>query len=268
MTGVDESVFRLDGRVAAVTGGGSGIGRAVARMLARVGATVVVGDIDQDRGDETVAAITGAGGQARFRRTDVTRRGDLDALVATAVDAYGQLDIQCNIAGVPPRVCDLTEVTEADLDAELAVSLKGVLYGCQAAAAVMGPAGGGAIVNTASTVVDVPAAGYGLYHLGKLSVVGLTRTLALELGPKGVRVNAIAPGVTLTNFSARYFTDQDGTVDEQRRREWLARMAAHSPLGMVGSADDQALLVLYLVSDAARFVTGQVVRANGGWSTG
>ncbi|WP_326553213.1 SDR family NAD(P)-dependent oxidoreductase [Micromonospora sp. NBC_01813] len=264
----DESVFRLDGRVAAVTGAGSGIGRAVAQTLAGVGASVVVADIDADRGAETVAAITDAGGQASFQRTDVSRRPDLDALVSAAVDRYGGLDIQCNIAGVPSLVRDLTEVTGADLDAEFAISVKGVLYGCQAAAEVMARRGAGTIVNISSTAADLPAAGYGLYHLGKLAVVGMTRTLALELGPKGIRVNAIAPGATLTNFSARNFTNPDGSVDEERKRQWLAGMAARSPMNVVGDPQDQALLVLYLVSDAARFVTGQLIRANGGWSMG
>ena len=264
----DASAFRLDGRVAAVTGAGSGIGRAVAEVLARFGATVVAADIDATRGEETVERITGEGGRAVFVRTDVRKPGDLDQLVSTAVDTFGRLDIHCNIAGVPVPMKRLTEVTGEDLDREFDLTVKAVLYGCQAAARVMVPAGRGAIVNISSTAADIPVAGSGLYHLGKLAVAGLTRVLANELGPSGVRVNAIAPGATLTNFSTRNFTNPDGSVDEARKRQWVEQVASRSPLNMVGDPVDQGLLVLYLVSDASRFVTGQLVRANGGWSMG
>lgn len=264
----EESAFRLDDRVAVVTGGGSGIGRAVAQTLARVGAAVVVGDIDATSGAATVAGIEATGGRAMFRRTDVTAQADVVGLVAAATEAFGGLDIMCNIAGAPSPAKPLLQVAESDFDRELTISVKSVLYGCQAAAEVMVRRGRGAIVNISSTAVDLPGAGYGLYHLGKVAVVCLTRTLALELGSAGIRVNAIAPGATLTGFSARHFTGPDGVVDEERRRKWLADMAERSPLGRVGTPEDQALLVLYLVSDAAQFVTGQTMRANGGWSMG
>jgi len=258
--------FRLDGRVAAVTGAGSGIGRSVAQVLAAAGASVAVADLNDEWGNATVDAIRAEGGTAFFRHTDVRDRADLDALVAAAVDTYGGLDIQCNIAGIPTPVVPILDVTAEDLDKELAITLRAILYGSQAAAAVMKPAGKGAIVNVSSTMYDVPAPGRLLYYLGKQSVVAVTRILALELGPAGIRVNAIAPGVTLTNFSNRYFVGDDGVVDEERKREWLAHGAGLSPLGITGTPEDQALLVLYLVSDAARFVTGQLIRANGGWT--
>src|SRR5207249_9874547 len=124
-------------------------------------------------------------------------------------------------------------------DGEMARTLKAVLFGCQAAAPHM--TRGGAIVNISSTAIDKPAPNCGLYHLGKLAVAGLTRTLAMELGPDGVRVNAIAPGTTITNFTSRYFSNEDGTINEAKRSEWISSMEALVPLRMVGSADDQAL---------------------------
>jgi 3-oxoacyl-[acyl-carrier protein] reductase len=264
----DLSAFRLDGRAAAVTGGGSGIGRAVARTLAAAGAAVAVADINDESGEATAAEIRAGGGRALFQHTDVTRREDLDAVVTAAVRGFGGLDIQCNLAGVPAPVRPMCEVTAEDLDSEFGITLRAVLYGCQAAAPVMKAAGGGAIVNMSSTVHDQPHAGTGLYYLGKQAVTAVTRVLALELGPAGIRVNAIAPGVTLTNFSTRHFTSPDGIQDTERKRRWLAAGAARSPLGLTGTPEDQALLVLYLVSDASRFVTGQLVRANGGWTMG
>jgi 3-oxoacyl-[acyl-carrier protein] reductase len=260
------SAWRLDGRVAVVTGAGSGIGQAVAQTLADAGASVVATDIAEEAVSASVAAIVASGGTAIAARADVRSRADLDAAVALATSTYGRLDIQCNIAGVPPLSVELATVTDEQLDRELDLTLKGVLRGCQAAIPAMLDAGGGAIVNMSSTSIDIPAPLSGLYHLGKTAVAALTRVLAQELGPRGIRVNAIAPGVTLTPFSTRHFTGADGGIDDARRADWLATMAAKSPLGIVGEPLDQALLVAYLASDAARFVTGQVIRANGGWS--
>jgi len=260
------AAFRLDGRSAVVTGAGSGIGRAIAETLAGAGASVTVADINESSGAETVEHISKAGGRAIFHRTDVTVREEHDYLVATAVDAFGGVDIQCNIAGIPSVQKELLDITGEQVDGEMNRTFKAVLYGCQAAAPIMIASGRGAIVNISSTAIDRPAPNFGLYHLGKVAVAGLTRTLAMELGPRGVRVNAIAPGTTITNFTSRYFTDGDGTVNEEKRAEFIRAMEDMVPLRMVGSAEDQALLALYLVSDASRFVTGQVVRANGGWT--
>lgn len=259
-------VFRLDGRVAVVTGGGSGIGRAISETLAAAGAAVTIGDINDQWADDTCASIASAGGRASRVHADVGRAEDYQSLIDQAASRYGRLDILCNLGGPPAPFVELAEVTDEQLDSVLSTHLKSVIYGCRAAVPLMVRAGGGAIVNMSSTAADKPAPANGMYALVKSGVMTLTRVMALELGRHRIRVNGIAPGATLTNFSRRYFTDEDGSVDEGRRQAWLERMAELSPLGITGTPEDQAWLVLYLVSPAARFVTGQIIRANGGWS--
>ena len=180
--------WRLDHRVAVVTGGASGIGRAIAETLADCGAAIVVADLSVDGARSVAAGIERRGGRALAHKVDVRLRADLDAAVDSAVSAFGRLDIQCNVAGAPPLSIPLAEVSDDDIDAELAVALKGVLHGCQAAVPAMRAGGGGAIVNMSSTSIDIPAPLTGLYHLGKTAVAAMTRVLALELGPSNIRV--------------------------------------------------------------------------------
>jgi len=258
--------FDLSGRVAAVTGAGSGMGRAIAQTLAAAGASVVVGDIVDATGAETVDLVTAAGGRAVFQPVDVASRPSLEGLMARAVDEFGALHIACNLGGPPIPLVEMADVTDEQWDTALATHLRGVVYGCQAAVPQLAAAGGGAIVNMSSSTIDLPTAGNGLYTLVKTGVAHLTKVMALELGPRGIRVNAIAPGVTITGFSSRWFRGEDGAIDEARRAAWITDWESRSPLGRVAYPEDQAWLVLYLVSDASRTVTGQVVRANAGWT--
>jgi 3-oxoacyl-[acyl-carrier protein] reductase len=257
------SAFRLDGRGAVVTGAASGIGAAIAEVLAGAGARVVLGDVNEAGAEAVAEGIRATGGDARALRCDVARRADVEALVASAEQAFGRLDVLCNVAGVPSDG-PLADVSDAELDRVLAVNLKGVLYGCQAALRVMGAQRSGSIVNVSSAVIDAPAAGYGVYAISKAGVASLTQTLALEAGPLGVRVNAIAPGATVTAFTSRHLRGPDGNTDPRRLDAFVDAMRRRSPLGRVGEAVDQAWLALYLASDAARFCTGQIWRANGG----
>ncbi len=256
--------FSLEGRVAVVTGAASGIGRATAVVLAGAGARVVLGDVD-DAGLAAVAEqITGAGGTASARATDVTRRADVDALVDQGVAEHGRLDIMANVAGIASRNL-VVDITDEQLDAVMAVNLKGVLYGCQAAMRVMVPQGtGGSIVNIASGIIDQTAPTYGPYAMTKAAVTILTKTLASEAGQHGIRVNAVAPGTILTDFSLPNFTDEDGRVDEQRKAAFTRTASQYAKLGRIGTGADVAWSILYLVSDAASFVTGQTMRPNGG----
>jgi 3-oxoacyl-[acyl-carrier protein] reductase len=170
----------------------------------------------------------------------------------------------CNIAGIIGPPLEVTEVTEDELERVMAVNLKGVVWGCQAAARVMVEQGRGSIINMSSGAIDVPAPGLITYALAKAGVAQLTKTLALEVAPRGVRVNAIAPGLVVTGMTSRHWVRPDGSIDERAREAALAPMRQRSPMGLLGEPDDIAYAVLYLASDAAKFMTGQIVRPNGG----
>jgi 3-oxoacyl-[acyl-carrier protein] reductase len=256
--------FSLAGRVAAVTGAASGIGRATALGLARAGARVVVGDVDVDGLEATGSLVDAAGGErAVVMPADVSRKGDVDALVARAVADGGRLDVMANVAGIIHNSA-IVETDEADLDRVLAVNLKGAFFGCQAALAAMAPQGSGSVVNMSSGGIDQPADGLACYAMSKAAIAMLTKTAAREGGRHGIRVNTVAPGFVLTAMTQRHYTLEDGSIDQTRMEAVLRPLRAASPLGIVGEAEDVANTVVYLASDAARFVTGQILRPNGG----
>jgi 3-oxoacyl-[acyl-carrier protein] reductase len=256
-------VFHLRGRAAVVTGGASGIGRATCQVLAAAGAGVVIGDVDEPGAEKTARAIMESGGRAVAQSCDITQRADLDALVDRAVQEFGRLDAMCNVAGVAADGA-ITDVDEDMLDRSLAVNLKGTVFGCQAALRVMVPQGSGSIVNVSSTAIDAPAPRYGVYSMTKAAVAMLGMTLAQEVGRHGIRVNTIAPGFTVTAFTSRHLYGPDGTLNQEKYVAFIDQMKKLSPLRLVGEPEDQAYLILYLVSDASRFATGQIWRANGG----
>jgi 3-oxoacyl-[acyl-carrier protein] reductase len=255
----------LEGRAAIVTGAGSGIGRGVAQILGAAGAYVICADIVEDSAKATAESICSAGGAGGAAVVDVSRRGEVVDLVASVVAEHGRLDVMCNNAGIIIDVPTL-DLTEEELDRVLAINLKGVLFGCQEAGKVMSDQGGGSIINTASGAIDGPTPGLVAYGISKVGIVALTRTLAVELGPQHVRVNAVAPGVIETNITRRHYLNEDGEVDEARREAVLTPMRSRSPLGIIGDPEDVGWAVLYLASDASRFVTGQIIRPNGGTS--
>jgi len=207
--------------------------------------------------------ICDAGGRAVAQKTNVAVKAEVDALVDRAVAEFGRVDVMGNIAGIMNT--DLVvDVTEDVLDRLIAVNQKGVFFGCQAAMRVMVPQGSGSIVNVASAAIDYPNSNVSVYAMTKAAVAMLTRELAIEAGPYGIRVNAIAPGSTPTNFNRQSRTDASGNLDQTKLQAYLDRNTEMSPIGRVGEAIDQAHLVHYLASDASKFATGATFRANGG----
>ena len=257
--------FDLTGRVALVTGAGSGIGRTTAEVLAGAGATVVCADINAATASETAGGILGQGGRAESAELDVAARGAAENLVNHIAARHGGLHVMCNIAGIMID-SSIIDVDPDEFDRILAVNLKGVLYGCQAAGKVMVAQRGGSIINMASAAVLSPAPGIGPYAICKAGVAQLTKSMAVEVGKHGVRVNSVAPGFVPTNMTARYYTNPDGTVNEESKAAALAPMATFAPLRRVGETNDIAYGVLYLASDASSFVTGQLLSPNGGVS--
>lgn len=253
------SAFSLEGRTAVITGAASGIGRATATAYSRAGAKVVLADVDADGLEEAVAQMP----DSLVAPTDVSNRSAVDDLARAALRSSGRIDVWANVAGII-RNSAIVDTTEEDLDAVLAVNLKGVFWGTAAAARVMSAARRGAIVNVASSGGETPVPTLSAYGIAKAGVIQLTRVAAAELGPLGIRANAVAPGYVETAMTSRVWTEADGSVDEQKRAETIASIGKSSPLGIVGDTNDIAWAMLYLASDASRFVTGQVLRPNGG----
>jgi 3-oxoacyl-[acyl-carrier protein] reductase len=255
--------FDLAGRVALITGAGSGIGAASAHMLAAVGATVVCADVNAESAARTADAIDSEGGKATSAACDVSSSAAVEDLVRGTVADHGRLDVMGNIAGIIHNSL-VVDTLEEDLDRILATNLKGVFFGCQSAARVMIEQGSGSIINMSSGAIDMPAATIVCYAMAKAAVAQLTKTLATEVGPMGVRVNAVAPGLIVTGMTSRHFTRPDGSIDEELRAAFVDPMAERATLGRVGEPDDIAYAVLYLASDASSFMTGQILRPNGG----
>lgn len=257
--------FDLDGRVAVVTGAASGLGRGITQVLTEAGAHVIGADVDEAGLAETAGMIRSNRGTAQVLRTDVSDPDAMEALAWHAIDAFGRIDIWVNAAGVL-RFASIVDATQADLDALIAANLKGVYWGCAAAARAMQDQGSGSIINISSTGADTPAPGLSIYSLTKSAVNMLTRTAATEFGPMGIRVNAVAPGSVETPMVAFRYRDASGGIDIAKREEVRKDRAAASPLGLAGTPRDIGLTVLYLASDASRMMTGQVLRPNGGVS--
>ena len=257
--------FGLDGRTAVITGAASGIGRETARLFAQAGARTLISDLNEAGLVETAELIGSEGSQAIRAAADVSRRDEVEALADLAIQETGRVDVWVNVAGTIVNR-PLLEAREEEVDRLLAVNLKGVYWGCAAAGRVMKDGGGGSIINMSSSGGETAVPGLSIYSMSKAAVNMLTRTVAKELGPFGIRANAIAPGWVDTPMGLHSFCDETGAIDPGKRDMGLRQRAQASPLGTTGTPRDIALAALYLASDASRFTTGQILRPNGGVS--
>jgi 3-oxoacyl-[acyl-carrier protein] reductase len=243
--------LKLTGKVALVTGGAQGIGKAVALLLAQNGADIVVSDINLEKAEETAKEVQALGRKALATKVDVATLGDVEKMVEAILAQFGKVDILVNNAGIA-RDKLILRMTEEDWDAVLNINLKGTFNCTKAVVRHMSKQKSGKIVNIASVVGEMGNAGQGNYAASKAGVIGFTKTIAREFAQRGINVNAIAPGYIETPMT-------DALPDKVK--EELKRLI---PLDRLGKPEDVAEAVLFLVSESANYITGQVLNVNGG----
>lgn len=245
----------LENKVAFVSGGGSGIGREVAKAYAREGAKVVVADINVEHGEETVKEIKEKGGEAFFIKGDSSSAADNKHMVEVTVSKYGRLDIACNNAGMGGPVKPTGEYEPEAWDKVIALNLSGVFYACRYQLEQMEKNGGGSIVNIASIHGQVAAPNSVAYTASKHGVVGLTKNIAVEYAQKNIRCNAVGPGYIETAL-----------LKDNLNKEMMQAVAAKSAMNRLGTAEEVAELVVFLNSDKSSFTTGSYIIADGGYT--
>lgn len=243
-------------KVALVTGGASGIGRATALALAREGATVMVADRDHPGCEQTVALIEAAGGTAAVHAVDVTSEDEVERLVGETVASFGRLDLAFNNAGIGGAMGKTAEYPTEDWHRVLAVNLTGVWFCMKHEIRHMLSQGGGAIVNTASIAGLIGMSGAPAYVAAKHGVVGLTKNAALEYARSNIRINAVCPGGVRTGMTE---------AADHALPGFLAKLAKHEPMGRIAEPEEIASAVIWLLSDGASFMTGHALAVDGGY---
>ena len=249
--------MRLEGKVALISGGARGMGAEEARIFAREGAKVIIGDISEKDGKAVEAQISEAGGQALFVRLDVTEESDWTNAVDQAVSRYGKLDVLVNNAAANPYFGPIEDTDLGAYHKTVDVNIRGYFFMCARGAQMMKKNGGGSIVNVASVNGVNPGHFQGIYSVTKAAVISMTKSFAMELGQQNVRVNALLPGLTDTKFASAL------TTNEAIKKQAMA----HIPMKRVADADEMAGTVLYLVSNASSYTTGACINADGGYLT-
>ncbi len=243
--------MELAGKVALVTGAAQGIGKTIALLLARHGADIAVSDVNLEKAEETVKEIEALGRRSIAIRSDVSRFDDVERMVQAIVEKMGKIDILVNNAGIA-RDKLVLRMTEEDWDAVLDVNLKGTFHCVKAVVRHMSKQRSGKIVNIASVSGEMGNAGQANYSASKAGVIGLTKTIAREFAQRGINVNAVAPGYIVTPMTEAL---------PEKTKEELQKMI---PLERLGLPEDVAQAVLFLVSEASSYITGQVLNVNGG----
>lgn len=250
---------RLDGKVAVITGGASGIGAGTTQRFVEEGARVVIADLQEDAGQALAADL---GDAVRSIRCDVTDEADVAAAVDRAVTDFGQLDVMFNNAGIVGVIGPIADTPADAWDRTVAVLLRGVFLGSKHAARVMVPQGSGVIISTSSTAGILGGLGPHCYTACKHAVIGLTKSVASELASSGVRVNAISPGSTVTAMTSAVISGDHTATDKA-----AAQIAAGSALGIAGFPEDIANAAVYLASEEARYITGHTLVVDAGQTT-
>ena len=244
---------RLAGKVAIITGAASGQGRSASLLFAKEGASVIMADFDDKAGEKVAKEIQEQNGIARFVHCDVTHESEVEGLVKTAIDNFGRLDIMYNNAGLV-KMAPIADLTTEDFDFTVRFELQQVYFGCKYALRQMREQGYGVILNTSSTSGLVGIPGHGPHAATKAGVIGMTRSIAVDYGPLGIRCNAVAPG----------FVPFTGQTADLSNDEFINFMLSIQPLKRPGTHEDIAQCALFLCSDESSWLTGQVIAVDGG----